>query len=86
MTENPAARIGAVEEMLTERGVVDAETVERVASYYETQVGPMVGAGVVARSPGRRAPATADHRLNPRRVSKALIRTLRERKRTDVGQ
>ena len=50
MTENPAARMGALEEMLTERVVVDAETVERIASYYETQVGPMVGAGVVARS------------------------------------
>ena len=50
MTEDPAARTSALEEMLTERGVVDAETVERIASYYETQVGPMVGAGVVARS------------------------------------
>ena len=50
MTENPAARIGALEEILTARGVVDAETVERIISYYETQVGPMNGARAVARS------------------------------------
>ena len=36
--------------MLTARGVVDAETVERIISYYETQVGPMNGARAVARS------------------------------------
>ena len=50
MTENPAARIAALEEVLTERGVVDAETVERIISYYETQVGPMNGARAVVRS------------------------------------
>lgn len=50
MTEDPAARIGALEEILTARGVVDAETVERIISYYETQVGPMNGARAVARS------------------------------------
>ena len=50
MTENPAARIAALEEILTERGVVDAETVERIISYYETQVGPMNGARAVVRS------------------------------------
>ena len=50
MTEDPAARIGALEEILTARGVVNAETVERIISYYETQVGPMNGARAVARS------------------------------------
>ena len=50
MTEDPAARIGALEELLTARGVVNAETVERIISYYETQVGPMNGARAVARS------------------------------------
>ena len=29
MTDDPAARIGALEEMLTEKGIIDAETVER---------------------------------------------------------
>ena len=50
MTDTPAARIDALEEMLTEKGIIDAETVERIISYFETQVGPMVGARVVARS------------------------------------
>ena len=50
MTEILAARIGALEEMLTEKGVVDAETIERIISYFETDVGPMGGARVVARS------------------------------------
>ena len=50
MTDSPAARIDALEEMLTEKGIIDAETVDRIISYFETQVGPMVGARVVARS------------------------------------
>ena len=50
MTDDPAARIGALEEMLTEKGIIDAETVERIILYFETQVGPMVGARVVARA------------------------------------
>ena len=50
MTNDPAARIGALEEMLTKKGIIDAETVERILSYFETQVGPMVGARVVARA------------------------------------
>ena len=50
MTDDPAARIGALEEILTEKGVIDAKTVERIISYFETQVGPMVGARVVARA------------------------------------
>ena len=44
MTNDPAARIGALEEMLTKKGIIDAETVERILSYFETQVGPMIGA------------------------------------------
>ena len=50
MTDDPAARIGALEEILTEKGIIDAETVERIISYFETRVGPMVGARVVARA------------------------------------
>ena len=50
MTDNWSARIGALEELLTERDVIDAKTVEDILSYYETQVGPMTGARVVARS------------------------------------
>ena len=41
MTEILAARIGVLE-ALTEKGVVDAETIERIISYFETEVGPMV--------------------------------------------
>ena len=50
MTDDPAARIGALEEILTEKGIIDEKTVESIISYFETQVGPMVGARVVARA------------------------------------
>ena len=50
MTDDPAARIGALEEILTEKGIIDAKSVERIISYFETRVGPMVGARVVARA------------------------------------
>ncbi len=50
MTDDPAARIGALEEILTKKGIVDAKTIERMISYFETRVGPMVGARVVARA------------------------------------
>jgi len=50
MTEDPAARIGALEAILTEKGIIDSETVERIISYFETRVGPMTGARVVARA------------------------------------
>ena len=50
MTDDPAARIGALEEILTEKGMIDDESVERIISYFEARVGPMVGARVVARA------------------------------------
>ena len=34
MTNDPAVRIGALEEMLTKKGIIDAETVERILSYF----------------------------------------------------
>jgi len=50
MIDDPAARISALEAILTERGIIDPETVERIISYFETRVGPMTGARVVARA------------------------------------
>jgi nitrile hydratase len=50
MTDDPAARISALEAILTEQGIIDPETVERIISYFETRVGPMTGARVIARA------------------------------------
>ena len=43
-------RVAALEALLTERGLVPAGYVEEVTRRYETQVGPMNGATVVARA------------------------------------
>jgi nitrile hydratase subunit alpha len=50
MTDDPAARIGALEAILTEKGLLDPETVEGIISFFETRVGPMTGARVIARA------------------------------------
>ena len=47
---DPEIRVEAIERLLTERGLVDAERIERLISRYETDVGPMNGARVVARA------------------------------------
>ena len=44
------ARVKAMESILIERGVVAVEAVERIADIYENQVGPQIGAKVVARA------------------------------------
>ena len=43
-------RTEALESLLVERGLVDAKTIETFIGIYETQVGPMNGAKVVARA------------------------------------
>ena len=50
MTDDPAARIAALEAILTEQGLIDPDTIERIISFFETRVGPMIGARVVARA------------------------------------
>ena len=49
-TLSPALRVEALEALLLERGLVDAETIETIIRTYETAVGPMNGAKVVAKA------------------------------------
>jgi nitrile hydratase len=45
-----AARVKALESLLVEKGLVSTDAVERVVSAYESDIGPMLGAKVVARA------------------------------------
>jgi nitrile hydratase subunit alpha len=60
----PAAlRTAALEQILTERGLVDPAVMDAFIATYETKVGPLNGAAVVARAwtdPGYRARLLAD--------------------------
>jgi nitrile hydratase subunit alpha len=49
-TLGPALRAEALESLLLERGLIDSKTVETFIRTYETAVGPMNGATVVARA------------------------------------
>lgn len=48
--EYMTARVKAMEAMLIERGLVATEAVDRMATIYEHEVGPHIGAKVVARA------------------------------------
>ena len=65
MTDDPAVRIEALEALLVEKGLVDPELVDEVIEHYETSVGPLNGAKVVARAWAepdyQRAPARRRH-------------------------
>jgi len=45
-----AARVKALEALLIEKGVMTTEAVDRLAEIYENEVGPQLGAKVVARA------------------------------------
>ena len=45
-----AIRVEAVEALLVEKGLVDSAVVDRIVEHYETNVGPLNGAKVVARA------------------------------------
>ena len=45
-----AARVKAVEAIMIEKGLMSTEAVDRVAEIYEKEVGPQLGAKVVARA------------------------------------
>ncbi|MFC7505714.1 nitrile hydratase subunit alpha [Nocardioides sp. GCM10030258] len=45
-----AVRVEAVESLLVEKGLVDSAVVDRIVEHYETNVGPLNGAKVVARA------------------------------------
>ncbi|MFF3254649.1 nitrile hydratase subunit alpha [Actinacidiphila glaucinigra] len=46
----PAVRTEALEQLLTERGLIDPAAMDAIIATYETQVGPLNGAKVVARA------------------------------------
>lgn len=48
--EHIAARVKALESILVEKGILSTDVVDRLAEMYETQVGPHLGAKVVARA------------------------------------
>ena len=55
-----ALRVKAIEQLLTEKGIVDPAAIDLVVDYYETRVGPRNGARVVAEQPDLdRQPFTA---------------------------
>lgn len=46
----PALRVKALESLLTEKGLVDPQTLDTIVETFETKVGPRNGARVVARA------------------------------------
>ena len=50
MSGATAARVEALEALLVEKGIVDPTVVDEVIAHYETNVGPLNGAKVIARA------------------------------------
>ncbi|MFE7423726.1 nitrile hydratase subunit alpha [Rhodococcus sp. NPDC057529] len=48
--EELAARVKAMESILVEKGIISADAIDYMSSVYENEVGPQVGAKVVARA------------------------------------
>jgi nitrile hydratase subunit alpha len=48
--DDHAVRVEAVESLLVEKGIVDPSLVDEIIEHYETNVGPLNGARVVARA------------------------------------
>ncbi len=46
----PAARVRALEELLARKGLVDSDSIDKLADTYERKVGPRNGARMVARA------------------------------------
>ena len=46
----PAARVKALEALLTEKGLIDSAAIDAIVDIYETRVGPRNGARVVAKA------------------------------------
>lgn len=45
-----AAKVRALEALLIEKGIISSETVDKVLSFFETEMGPFNGAKIVARA------------------------------------
>jgi nitrile hydratase subunit alpha len=50
VNDETATRVEALEALLVEKGIVDPGLVDEVIEHYETQVGPLNGARVIARA------------------------------------
>jgi len=50
VSDATAARVEALEALLVEKGIVDSSVVDEVIDHYETNVGPLNGAKVIARA------------------------------------
>jgi nitrile hydratase subunit alpha len=50
VSDAAAARVEALEALLVEKGIVDPRVVDEVVDHYETNVGPLNGAKVIARA------------------------------------
>jgi nitrile hydratase subunit alpha len=48
--EEIAARVKALEALMIEKGIMTTEAIDRLAEIYETEVGPQLGAKVVAKA------------------------------------
>ncbi|MGH7949203.1 MAG: nitrile hydratase subunit alpha, partial [Candidatus Binataceae bacterium] len=48
--KGPALRVKALEELLTEKGLVNPQALDAIVDTYENRVGPRNGARVVARA------------------------------------
>ena len=48
--EEIAARVKALESMLIEKGIMSTDGIDRLVEIYENEVGPQLGAGVVAKA------------------------------------
>ena len=69
-----AARVKAIESLMIEKGIMTTEAVDRFAEIYEHEVGPQIGAAVVAK-------AWSDDAFRERLVANAT-----EAERTESGR
>ena len=50
LPSEPALRVKALETILTRKGLIDPAAVDAIIDIYEHQIGPRIGAGLVARA------------------------------------
>ena len=50
LPSEPALRVKALETILVEKGLVDPAALDAIIDYYEHEIGPHIGAGLIARA------------------------------------
>ena len=50
LPSDPALRVKALETLLTQKGLIDPETLDKIIDTYENKIGPKNGAAVIARA------------------------------------